>query len=162
MVQNGPDGRKWSKWSKMVKNGGPDLKRAQRTGLSARRARRTKLRGQKGLHLEVGARRAPRLLVISILLLFSRLSVPTLLDVLVLWAALCLIERICSMSVGQLSFFEVILTTTFKTLHWSGNCTDVHLLSLHVSYISNTWQYLNTDGTPGCHHTMTLMFHHIR
>ena len=32
-------------------------------GLSARRARRTKSRGPKGLHLEVGARRAPRLLV---------------------------------------------------------------------------------------------------
>merc|ERR550517_1961520 len=59
MVQNGP---KWSKWSKMVKNGGPDLKRAQRTGL---RARRTKSRGPKGLQLEVGARRAPRLLVIN-------------------------------------------------------------------------------------------------
>ena len=28
-------------------------------GLSARRARRTKSRGPKGLHLEVGARRAP-------------------------------------------------------------------------------------------------------
>ena len=62
---------KWSKWSKMVKNGGPDLKRAQRTGLSARRARRTKSSrpegpkaGPKGRYLEVGARRAPRLLVI--------------------------------------------------------------------------------------------------
>ena len=43
---------------------GPDLKRAQRTGLSARRARRTKSRGPKGLQLEVGARRAPRLLVL--------------------------------------------------------------------------------------------------
>merc|ERR1719397_1341542 len=70
MVQNGP---KWSKWSKMVKNGGPDLKRAQRTGLSARRARRTKSSrpegpkaGPKGRYLEVGARRAPRLLVIYI------------------------------------------------------------------------------------------------
>ena len=31
-------------------------------GLSARRARRTKSRGPKGLQLEVGARRAPRLL----------------------------------------------------------------------------------------------------
>ena len=63
MVENGPNGRKWSKWSKMVKNGGPDLKQAQCTGLSARRARRTKSRGSKGLQLEVGARRAPRLLV---------------------------------------------------------------------------------------------------
>ena len=69
MVQNGP---KWSKWSKMVKNGGPDLKRAQRTGLSARRARRTKSSrpegpkaGPKGRKLEVGARRAPRLLVMD-------------------------------------------------------------------------------------------------
>ena len=67
MVWNGP---KWSKWSKMVKNGGPDLKRAQRTGLSARRARRTKSSrpegpkaGPKSRKLEVGARRAPRLLV---------------------------------------------------------------------------------------------------
>ena len=32
-------------------------------GLSARRARRKKSRGPKGLQLEVGARRAPRLLV---------------------------------------------------------------------------------------------------
>ena len=64
MVQNGPNGRKWSK---MVKNGRPDLKRAQRTGLSARRARRTKSRGPRGLQLEVGARRAPRLLVFYIL-----------------------------------------------------------------------------------------------
>ena len=63
MIQNG---QKWSKWSKMVKNGGPDLKRAQRTGLGARRARRTKSRGPKGLQLEVGARRAPRLLVFDI------------------------------------------------------------------------------------------------
>ena len=35
-------------------------------GLSARRARRTKSRGPKGLQLEVGAQRAPRLLVIHI------------------------------------------------------------------------------------------------
>ena len=41
---------------------GPDLKRARCTGLSAQRARRTKLRGQKGLHL-VGAQRALKLLV---------------------------------------------------------------------------------------------------
>ena len=67
MVENGPNGRKWSKWLKMVKNGGPDLKQAQRTGLSARRARRTKSRGPKGLQIEVGARRAPRLLVYYII-----------------------------------------------------------------------------------------------
>ena len=49
----------------------PDLKRAQHTGLSARRARRTKSSrpegpkaGPKCRYLEVGARRAPRLLVI--------------------------------------------------------------------------------------------------
>ena len=49
---------------------GPDLKRARRTGLSARRARRTKSSrpegpkaGPKGRYLEVGARRAPRLLL---------------------------------------------------------------------------------------------------
>ena len=47
----------------MVKNGESDLQRARHTGLSARRARRTKSRGPEGLHLEVGARRAPRLLV---------------------------------------------------------------------------------------------------
>ena len=35
-------------------------------GLSAWRVRRTKSRGPKGLQLEVGARRAPRLLVITI------------------------------------------------------------------------------------------------
>ena len=52
-------------WSEMVKNGGPDLKQARRTGLSARRARRTKSRGPKGLQPEVGARRAPRLLVVK-------------------------------------------------------------------------------------------------
>ena len=69
MIQNG---QKWSKWSKMVQmvkngqNGGPDLKRARRTGPSARRARGTKSRGPKGLQLEVGARRAPRLLVANI------------------------------------------------------------------------------------------------
>ena len=39
----------------------PDLKRAWRTVLSARRAQRTKSRGPKGLQLEVGARRAPGL-----------------------------------------------------------------------------------------------------
>ena len=44
------------------------LKRARRTGLSARRARRTKSRGPKGLQLEAGARRAPRLLVLNICL----------------------------------------------------------------------------------------------
>ena len=59
MVQMVENGQKWSKWSKMVKNGGIDLKRAQRTGLSARRARRTKSRGPKGLQLEVGPRRGP-------------------------------------------------------------------------------------------------------
>ena len=42
---------------------GPDLKRARRTGLSARRVQRMKSRGLKGLQLEVGARRAARLLV---------------------------------------------------------------------------------------------------
>ena len=57
MVQNG------LKWSKMVKNGRPDLKRARHTGLSARRAGRTKSRGPKGLQLNVGHRRGPRLLV---------------------------------------------------------------------------------------------------
>ena len=56
-------GLKWSKMVKMVKNGRPDLKRARRTGLSAQRAQRAKLRGSKGLQLEIGARRAPRLLV---------------------------------------------------------------------------------------------------
>ena len=42
----------------------PDLKQAWRTGLGAQRAQRTKSRGPKGLQLEVGPRRAPRLLVI--------------------------------------------------------------------------------------------------
>ena len=85
MIQNG---QKWSKWSKMVqmvKNGGPDLKRARRTGPSARRARGTKSRGPKGLQLEVGARRAPRLLVFNIwaahrpALLYHHLLDPTFL-----------------------------------------------------------------------------------
>ena len=53
MVLNGPKWSKWSKMVQMVKNGGPDLKRARRTGLSARRVRRTKSRGPKGLQLEV-------------------------------------------------------------------------------------------------------------
>ena len=34
-------------------------------GLSARRAQRTKSRGPKGLQVEVGARRAPKLLVVN-------------------------------------------------------------------------------------------------
>ena len=50
---------KWYKMVKMVKHGGPDLKRARRTGLSARRAGRMKLRGLKGLQLEVRPRRGP-------------------------------------------------------------------------------------------------------
>ena len=41
----------------------PLVTKFQPHGLSARRARRTKSRGPKGLQLEVGARRAPRLLV---------------------------------------------------------------------------------------------------
>ena len=62
-------GLKWSKMVKMVKNGRPDLKRARRTGLSTRRARKTKSRGPKGLQLEVGAQRAPRLLVTIMILI---------------------------------------------------------------------------------------------
>ena len=42
---------------KIVKNGRPDFKRARLTGLSARRARRRKSRGPKGLQLEVGGQR---------------------------------------------------------------------------------------------------------
>ena len=49
MVQNGPkwsqivqNGQKLSKLFKMVKNGGPDLKWAQHTGLSDQRAQTTK------------------------------------------------------------------------------------------------------------------------
>ena len=59
MVQNDPNGRKWSKWSKMagLTLSGPNVP-----------ARKTKSRGPKGLHLEVGARRAPRLLVPDIFL----------------------------------------------------------------------------------------------
>ena len=60
MVQNG---KKWSKWSKILKNGALDLKQARRTGLSARKAWRTKSRGPKVLQLEVGAWRALRFLV---------------------------------------------------------------------------------------------------
>ena len=48
------------KIQKIPKKGEPDLKRARPTGLSAPR---TKWRGPKGLQLEVGAQRAPRLLV---------------------------------------------------------------------------------------------------
>ena len=75
MVQMVKHGQKWYKivkqshgqsglkWSKMVKtgkkNGGPDLKRARRTSLSARRARMTMSRGPKGLQLEVGPQRGP-------------------------------------------------------------------------------------------------------
>ena len=59
MVKNGQNGLKWEKMGKMVKHGGPDLKRARRTGLSARRAGRMKLRGLKGLQLEVRPRRGP-------------------------------------------------------------------------------------------------------
>ena len=56
----------------MVKNGGPDLKQARRTGLSAQRARRTKSRGLKNLQLEVGACRAPRLLVAYIVYIYFK------------------------------------------------------------------------------------------
>ena len=59
MVKSGKNGQKWSK---MDKNGGLDLKRAQNIGLSAQRAGKTKSRGPKGFQLEVGA---PRLLVTS-------------------------------------------------------------------------------------------------
>ena len=48
MVKNSQNGLKWSKMVKMVQHGGPDLKRAQRPSLSARRAGRTKSRGPKG------------------------------------------------------------------------------------------------------------------
>ena len=48
MLQNGENDLKWSKMVKMVQHGGPDLKRAQRPSLSARRAGRTKSRGPKG------------------------------------------------------------------------------------------------------------------
>ena len=65
---------KWPKWSKMVKNGKkwykkklkivkngwPDLKLAQRIGLSAGRAQITKSRGPKGLQQEVGPWRGPQ------------------------------------------------------------------------------------------------------
>ena len=46
IIQNGPNGQ--NDKTNLVKNGGPDLKRARRIGLSARGARRT-----KGLKLEV-------------------------------------------------------------------------------------------------------------
>ena len=62
MVKMVKNGQKWSKWSK---HGGLDLQRARRTGLSARRAQRTMSKGPKGLQFEVGAWRAPRLLVKS-------------------------------------------------------------------------------------------------
>ena len=100
MVQNGPNGRKWSKWSKMVKNGGPDLKRAQRTGLSARRARRTKSRGLKGLQLEVGARRAPRLLVPDICHTHQRWC---------LWRKVCHVEKFLHI----FGIFAVLLQNLF-------------------------------------------------
>ena len=53
---------KWPIFQKCPIFTGPDLQQARRTSLSAWRARRTKSRGPKGLQLEVGARRAPRLL----------------------------------------------------------------------------------------------------
>ena len=53
-------------FQKMPSFTGPDLKRARRTVLSARRAPSTKSRGPKGLQLEVGARRDPRLLFTNI------------------------------------------------------------------------------------------------
>ena len=51
IVKNSPE---WSEMVKMVKNGGADLQRAFRTGLSGRRAGRTKSKGPKGFQLEVG------------------------------------------------------------------------------------------------------------
>ena len=47
-------------------------------GLSAQRARRTKSGGPKGLQLEVGARRAPRLLVWNIVVIQASWGVNTL------------------------------------------------------------------------------------
>ena len=60
--KNAPFSKKCPIFKKYFIFTGPDLKQARRTGLSARRARRKKSRGPKGLQLEVGARRAPRLL----------------------------------------------------------------------------------------------------
>ena len=36
VTKNGQNSLKWSKMVKMVKNGGPDLRRARRIGMSAR------------------------------------------------------------------------------------------------------------------------------
>ena len=52
-------------------------------GLSARRARRTKSRGPKGLQLEVGARRAPRLLVHSYLFKLSKTFINQTISILI-------------------------------------------------------------------------------
>ena len=64
--KNGLFSKKWPIFQKCPIFTGPNLKRARHTGLSARMARKTKSRGPKGLQLEVGARRAPRLLVCHI------------------------------------------------------------------------------------------------
>ena len=64
--KNAPFSKKCSIFKKYFIFTGPDLKQARRTGLSARSARSTKWRGQKGPQLEVGARRDLRLLVLYI------------------------------------------------------------------------------------------------
>ena len=65
-ILKNPKDPKNTKNPKNPKNGRPDLDQAQCTGLSARRVRRRKSRGPKGLQLEAGAQRAPRLLVTNI------------------------------------------------------------------------------------------------
>ena len=69
IVKNGQNGQNGQKWLKVDKNGlrwSKMVKIVRQTGLSAQRARRTKSRGPKGLQLEVRVRRAPRLLVFHI------------------------------------------------------------------------------------------------
>ena len=53
-------------------------------GLSAIRARRTKSRGPKGLQLEVGARRAPRLLVSNMFQIQNAQDIPNLAQTMVI------------------------------------------------------------------------------
>ena len=59
--------QKWPTFKKCPIFTRPHLRRVRPTILSARRVRRTGSKGPKGLQLDVGARRAPRLLVMHII-----------------------------------------------------------------------------------------------
>ena len=94
-------------------------------GLSARRARRTKSRGPKGLQLEVGARRAPRLLVY----ICNRPS-----SVQELLSELTKIDLFICKKLVVLA----LVSFTLKSLHSSGSSASWHL-QLWMVMVSFLW-----------------------